>query len=40
MTKVKSINVKYKGYESEATTTLFWDYIMIHIAKEKPKALN
>lgn len=36
MTKVKSIGVKYADYESEATTTLFGDYVMIHIAKEKP----
>ena len=36
MVKIKSIEVRYADYESEATTTLFGDYIMIHIAKDKP----
>ena len=36
MAKIKSIDVKYVDYESEATTTIFGDYVMIHIAKEKP----
>ncbi len=36
MTKIKSIEVRYANYESEATTTLFGDYVMIHIAKDKP----
>lgn len=35
-TKTKGIEVKYSDYESEATTTIFGDKIMIHIAKEKP----
>jgi len=36
MAKIKSIEVRYANYESEATTTLFGDYVMIHIAKDKP----
>ncbi len=36
MSKIKSIKVRYVDYESEATTTIFGDYIMIHLAKEKP----
>lgn len=36
MAKIKSIEVKYVDYESEATTTIFGDYVMIHIAKDKP----
>jgi hypothetical protein len=36
MAKIKSIEVRYANYESEATTTLFGDYVMIHIVKDKP----
>lgn len=36
MTKIKNIQVRFLPFESEATTTLFGDYVMIHIAKEKP----
>ena len=36
MVKIKSIGVRYANYESEATTTLFGDYVMIHIVKDKP----
>lgn len=36
MTKIKSIKVRYVDYESETTTTIFGDYVMNHIAKEKP----
>jgi sugar-specific transcriptional regulator TrmB len=36
MAKIKSIEVRYTNYESEATTTLFGDYVMIHIIKDKP----
>ncbi len=35
-TKIKSVKVRYVDYDSEATTTLFGDYVMIHIAKDKP----
>ncbi len=36
MTRIKNITVKYVNYESEATTTLFGDYVMIHLAKNNP----
>jgi len=36
MTKIKNIKVRYVDYESEATTTLFGSYMMIHLAKDKP----
>ena len=36
MTKVKNIKIRYVDYDSEATTSIFGDYVMIHIAKEKP----
>mgnify|MGYP001463884542 CR=1 FL=1 len=36
MTKMKNIQVRYADYESEATTTIFGDYLMLHVAKEKP----
>ncbi|MCA9485435.1 MAG: hypothetical protein KC506_01165, partial [Nanoarchaeota archaeon] len=36
MTKVKTVQIKFLNFESEATTTLFGEYVMIHIAKEKP----
>lgn len=36
MAKIKSIKVRYVNYESEATTTIFGDYVMIHLAKDKP----
>jgi sugar-specific transcriptional regulator TrmB len=36
MAKIKSINVRYADYESEATTTIFGDYVMIHLIKDKP----
>ena len=36
MAKIKSIEVRYVDYDSEATTTLFGDYVMIHLAKDKP----
>jgi sugar-specific transcriptional regulator TrmB len=36
MTKIKNVQVKFLDFESEATTTIFGDYIMIHLAKEKP----
>jgi sugar-specific transcriptional regulator TrmB len=36
MAKIKSIKVRCANYESEATTTLFGDYVMIHIIKDKP----
>ena len=36
MVKIKTIETKYVDYESEATTTIFGDYVMIHIAKDKP----
>jgi sugar-specific transcriptional regulator TrmB len=36
MAKIKSIEVRYVNYECEATTTLFGDYVMIHLVKDKP----
>lgn len=36
MTKIKTIDVRYVSYESEITTTIFGNYVMNHIAKEKP----
>jgi sugar-specific transcriptional regulator TrmB len=36
MAKIKSIEVRYVSYECEATTTLFGDYVMIHLVKDKP----
>jgi len=36
MTKIKTIEVRYVDYESEITTTIFGNYVMNHIAKEKP----
>lgn len=36
MVKVKNFEIRYADYESEATTTLFGDYVMIHMAKDKP----
>jgi len=36
MTKIKNIETKYVNYESEATTTIFGNYLMIHLAKNKP----
>ncbi|MEK6897262.1 MAG: helix-turn-helix domain-containing protein [Nanoarchaeota archaeon] len=36
MVKIKTIETKYADYESEATTTIFGDYVMIHVAKDKP----
>ena len=36
ITKIKAIKIKYLNLESEATTTIFGEYVMVHIAKEKP----
>lgn len=36
ITRIKTIDVKYVDYESETTTTIFGNYVMNHIAKEKP----
>ncbi|MBI2629108.1 helix-turn-helix domain-containing protein [Candidatus Pacearchaeota archaeon] len=36
MTKIKTIDTRYVDYESEVTTTIFGNYVMNHIAKEKP----
>lgn len=36
MVKIKNIEVRYVNYESEATTTIFGDYTLIHIVKDKP----
>jgi len=36
MAKIKNIKMRYANYDSEATTTLFGDYVMIHMAKDKP----
>ncbi len=36
---IKSCEVKYLDIESEATTTIFGDYIAIHIIKEKPSII-
>ncbi len=36
ITLLKNMRVKYVDYESEATTTIFGEYVMIHIAKDNP----
>ncbi len=36
MTKIKYIKTKYLDIESESTTSIFGDYIAIHISIEKP----
>jgi sugar-specific transcriptional regulator TrmB len=36
MTKIKNITTKYVNYDSEATTTIFGDYTMVHLAIDKP----
>ena len=36
MTKISKIQTRYSDYECEATTTIFGNYLMIHLAKNKP----
>ncbi len=36
VTKQKIIQTKYSNIKAEATTTIFGDYVSIHLAKEKP----
>jgi len=36
MVKIKNICVRYADYDSETTTTIFGNHVMIHIVKEKP----
>ncbi|MFT4303674.1 MAG: TrmB family transcriptional regulator [Candidatus Woesearchaeota archaeon] len=36
MTKIKDVKVRFLDYDSESTTTIFGDYIMIHLIKEVP----
>ena len=36
VTKQNIIKTKYSNVQSEATTTIFGDYVSIHLAKEKP----
>lgn len=37
--KVKNCGVKYLDIKSEATTTIFGDYVAIHIIKDKPSII-
>lgn len=37
--KIKNCEVKYLDLKSEATTTIFGDYIAIHLIKEKPSII-
>jgi len=37
--KIKNCDVKYLDLKSEATTTIFGDYIAIHLIKEKPSII-
>jgi sugar-specific transcriptional regulator TrmB len=37
--KVKNCDVKYLDIKSEATTTIFGDYVAIHIIKDKPSII-
>ena len=39
MTQVKNIKTRYLDLKSEATTSIFGDYVLIHIAKQKPSAI-
>ena len=36
MTKVKNIQIRYLDVESEATTSIYGDYVSIHISIDKP----
>ncbi len=36
MAKIKNVETRFVNYDSEATTTIFGDYVMIHLAKDKP----
>lgn len=37
--KIKNCDIKYLDLKSEATTTIFGDYMAIHIIKEKPSII-
>ena len=39
ITTIKNIETRYLKVDSEVTTTIFGDYIMLHIIKEKPIAI-
>lgn len=36
ITKIKSLKTRYLDLESEASTTIFGDYVSIHLIKDKP----
>lgn len=36
MTQIRSVKIRYLNIKSDATTTIFNDYVLIHIVKTKP----